>query len=69
MNMNECTSDTGQDPLAGVSPGLTRRHFFGVCIPLIGLPVLSLDPRLTAAGPRKLALREADLYRPHTLAG
>lgn len=69
MNRIERTSDTGREPLPGVSPCLSRRRFFGVCIPLIGLLGLGLEPRKVAAGPRERALREADLYRPHTLAG
>jgi hypothetical protein len=44
-----------------------RRHFLA----LLGAAAAAVSLPLVArrAGPRELALREADFYRPHDLAG
>jgi hypothetical protein len=51
----------------------SRRRFLGRCAGLLGAWGLAVPARAgcsaPATGPRELALREADFYRPHHLAG
>jgi hypothetical protein len=49
-----------------------RRRFLGFLGALlggVGAMGLARQPQVSAAAPRDLALKEADFYRPHDLAG
>ncbi len=58
--------DQTQSPEPSTTAGSSRRQFLGAVstLGLVGAAAL-----LKKSGPRELSLREADFYKPHTLAG
>jgi len=82
MNANERKSAVWQADWVSATGFLPRRRFLGLCAVLLGVSGLGVlaagrpfgsargnDGGVQVAGPRERALREADLYRSHDLAG